>query len=78
MITLYYSSQTKEIPEWQNRLERMAIKHRLITKEEFADPQLQDGKECIKGAASIDAHLNKLEAFVQSWYEDRCDKYEFN
>jgi phage host-nuclease inhibitor protein Gam len=77
MLTLYYSSKTKEVAVWQDRLQRMTIKHRLIRKEELAEPQLLDGEDDIQGVASINIHLDKLEDFVKSWYEDRCDKYEF-
>ncbi|QHT70831.1 hypothetical protein GXP67_31385 [Rhodocytophaga rosea] len=77
MVTLYYSPTTKEISTWQDRLERMAIQHEVILQQELLQPQLQDGDEFVQGTAAIDNYLEKLEVFVKSWYEDRCDKYEF-
>ena len=77
MITLYYSPITKEITNWQDRLERMAIQHELVMQQELSQPQLQDGEDHVEGTAAIDMYLEKLEDFVKSWYEDRCDKYEF-
>ncbi len=76
MVRLYYSVADVKIAGWQDRLEKMAIKHALIPREE-AEPQLHYGDDVARGAAAIDAYLDGLEALVKSWYDDRCDKYEF-
>jgi hypothetical protein len=77
MVTLHYPPMTDKIANWQDRLERMVIEHQLVPQEELTEPQLQYGEDFIQGTASIDAYLDKLEDLVKSWYECRCDKYEF-
>lgn len=77
MVTLYYPSTTQKIFVWQERLERMAIKHRLVQQQADSTPLLQYGEDQIQGTDAIDKYLDTLEELVKSWYEDRCDKYEF-
>ncbi|MDO1450524.1 hypothetical protein Q0590_29885 [Rhodocytophaga aerolata] len=77
MVTLYYSPTTKQLTSWQDRLERMAIKHELVMQQDLSQPQLQYGEDHVQGTEAIEVYLDKLEDFVKSWYEDRCDKYEF-
>jgi hypothetical protein len=76
MVTLYYSDADVKITTWQDRLAKMAIKHRLKRQEMGSEPHLQYGDDAARGAAAIDAYLDQLEVLVKSWYEDRCDKYE--
>lgn len=77
MVKLYHPPASEKINTWRDRLERMAIRHELIRQDDLSRPHLQHGEEIVQGADAIDTYLDELEALVKTWYECRCDKYEF-
>ena len=54
------------------------MKYNLVEEPEAEYARLVDDKKIAEGKTAIDAYIDGLEQFVKSWYEDRCDKYEFD
>lgn len=77
MVKLYYPPSSQKINTWQDRLARMAMRHELIQRDELPQPYLRYGEEIVQGTDAIDTYLDELEELVKTWYECRCDKYEF-
>ncbi|OOQ56778.1 hypothetical protein [Mucilaginibacter pedocola] len=78
MITIYYKHTLSKPDEWTVRLDATFSKYQLIADESLTQPKLIEGDKQIEGIAAIDAYIESLEQLVNGWYEDRCDKYEFD
>ena len=57
MITIYYPPDSHLLPTWQDRLNRLNFKYRLIPQEAATEPHLVDGEEQAEGIQAIEAHL---------------------
>ena len=77
MITIYYHQEDVEVKTWTERLDKLFFKYILVQQNESGLPVLVDDEQELKGIKAIENHLDDLEKFVQGWYEDRCDRYEF-
>ena len=78
MITIFYEHGNKDISTWTDRLNQLFLKYNLVEEPEAEFARLVDDKKIAEGKTAIDAYIDGLEQFVKSWYEDRCDKYEFD
>lgn len=79
MITLTYPSKnSNKVVSWQVRLDRQLFKYELKEDAGLATARLQDGNKLVEGITAIEAYLDDLETLVNGWYEDRCDRYEFD
>ena len=79
MITIYYHPQDPRISSWKERLDKMFMKYQLIEQEEATIiPLLLDGERQLEGVDAIEDYLNDLEEFVRAWYEDRCDRHDYD
>jgi len=78
MITIFYEHANKDIGTWTDRLDQLFLKYNLVEEPEAEFARLVDDKKIAEGKTAIDAYIDGLEQFVKSWYEDRCDKYEFD
>lgn len=78
MITIYYQPDSKEISSWKERLNQVFLKYELVKKDTAVIPKLVDGEKQIEGSPAIEAYLNGLEQFVKGWYDDRCDRHDFD
>ncbi|GAA4331560.1 hypothetical protein GCM10023149_37430 [Mucilaginibacter gynuensis] len=78
MITIFYPSNGLDITGWQERLDRASLTYELIIEENSTVPRLVDGDNVAEGIPAIEAYLESQEQFVKDWYDDRCDKYEFD
>jgi len=78
MITIYYNPQTQNISGWRELLDRISLKYEVFDVDKATQPRLIDGDKEAIGTAAIDEYLENLEKFVNGWYEDRCDKYDFD
>ena len=78
MITVYYSSADTSISNWSARLDELFMPYELTEQSADRAPRLVDGEVQAEGAAAIEQHLDKLAQFVAGWYEDRCDRYDYN
>ncbi|RDC63793.1 hypothetical protein [Adhaeribacter pallidiroseus] len=77
MLLLQYPVNTPEVTMWENRLATMVITYALVLNPELQEPQIQYDADFVRGTNEINSYLDTLEDFLKSWYEDRCDKYEF-
>jgi len=78
MIRLFYPPETGELSYWKTRLEQLALPYQLAELERGNEPRLIDGEKEFTGAPAISTYLEELQQFVNGWYEDRCDRYEFD
>jgi hypothetical protein len=78
MITVFYPRNGRDITGWQERLDRASLKYEFIIEDNATIPRLIDGEKKVEGGPEIEAYLESQEQFVKDWYEDRCDKYEFD
>jgi len=78
MITISYPRNGLDVSAWTERLDRTSLRYEFIMDEHTTVPRLVDsGKEAV-GIPAIEAYLEGLEQFVKDWYDDRCDKYDFD
>ena len=78
MITIFHQHADKDIGVWTERLDQLFLKYNIVEDPHVGLPRLVDDKKIAEGKAAIDAYIDGLEQFVKGWYEDRCDKYEFD
>ena len=78
MITIFYEHANKDVSIWTERLDQLFLKYNMVEDSNLLLPRLVDDKKIAEGKAAIDAYIDGLEQFVKGWYEDRCDKYEFD
>lgn len=78
MIKIFYNPQTHDITGWRELLDRIALKYEVFDQDKATQPRLIDADKEAIGTASINEYLENLEKFVVGWYEDRCDKYDFD
>jgi hypothetical protein len=79
MITINYPPDNKSnISSWQTRLDTLFVKYTFKEDGRLKEPLLVDGAQQAQGLNAIDAYLDDLERLVDGWYEDRCDKHEFD
>jgi len=78
MITIFYEHGNKDVSTWTDRLNQLFLKYNLVEEPEAEYARLVDDKKIAEGKTAIDSYIDGLEQFVKSWYEDRCDKYEFD
>ena len=77
MITIYYPNGY-DTTIWKERLDRTSLKYEFVLETHATQPRLVDGEEEADGIAAIEAYLENQEQFVKDWYEDRCDRYDFD
>ncbi|MDB5126981.1 hypothetical protein [Mucilaginibacter sp.] len=77
MITLTYPPETKEAASWEERIKTMSLPYLILKQNDIQVPEIVDDGKHIQGVAAIESYLSSLEIFVASWYEDRCDLYEY-
>ncbi|MCQ6957042.1 hypothetical protein [Mucilaginibacter aquariorum] len=77
MLTIYHHQDDKDVRAWKDRLDQLFVKYEFIEQENNEIPKLQDSDKQVNGKEAIDTYLDGLEQFVKGWYEDRCDKYDF-
>ncbi|GAA4307956.1 hypothetical protein GCM10023149_01660 [Mucilaginibacter gynuensis] len=78
MITIYFPADSKEISGWKDRLDNIFLKYQLIEEPDITQPRLTDDEKQAEGVAAIEAYMESMEQLVQGWYEDRCDRYDFD
>ncbi len=78
MIILNYYAGTPLLVGWKERLERLALPYKLVEQPSDSEPSLIDGDKLMTGATNINEYIDSLESFVEGWYEDRCDRYDFD
>ncbi|MES2809723.1 MAG: hypothetical protein V4619_13920 [Bacteroidota bacterium] len=79
MIIINYPPGSRGIANsWKARLDQLVMSHHLVEDGSLSLPLLSDGGQKVEGIEAINAHIDHLEQFVSGWYEDRCDKYEFD
>ena len=78
MITIFYQPNSLDITGWKERLDRTSLKYEFVEQGDSAVPRLVDGEKKMDGIPAIEAYLESQEQFVKDWYDDRCDKYEFD
>lgn len=77
MITLTYPPETKEAAGWEERIKTMSLPYLVREQANIQEPEIVDDGKHIQGIAAIENYLIDLETFVNSWYDDRCDLYEY-
>lgn len=77
MVILYYDKDNEEVRYLRERLEQMVVKHAFVKQEGLSEPELMLGKNMWQGFSQVKEYLDELEIIIKSWYECRCDKYEF-
>ena len=77
MITLTYPPETKEAATWEERIKTMSLPYLILKQNDLKELEIVDDEKHIQGVAAIENYLSNLEIFVNSWYEDRCDLYEY-
>lgn len=78
MITIFYEHGNKDINGWSDRLNPLFLKYTMVEDSDSVLPRLVDDKKTAEGKKAIDEYIDGLEKFVNGWFEDRCDKYEFD
>lgn len=78
MIKIFYPEAGHDITGWKERLDRTPLKYEFIITDNSETTRLVDGEKEVTGIPAIEAYLESQEQFVNDWYEDRCDKYEFD
>ena len=78
MITLYLPAMNSAYNDLKIRLDALPLRYHIIDTDTAAEPRLVDKEHDILGRSSIEAYLGELEEFAKAWYEDRCDKYDFD
>ncbi|MCC8408546.1 hypothetical protein LJ707_06360 [Mucilaginibacter sp. UR6-1] len=78
MITIYYKAGSHDVTGWKERLDRISLKYDFIDDHDTTTPRLVDGEKQVEGIKAIDDYIESQEQFVNGWYEDRCDRYDFD
>lgn len=78
MITIFYPQNSVDITGWKERLERALLTYEVTMLDSSSMPKLVDGEKEAEGVTAIEAYIDSQQQFVNGWYEDRCDVYEFN
>ena len=72
MITLKYPNVTPQITDWKERLEEVVLGHKLVEDKDLKAPVLEDGNILLEGKEAIDAHLDKIQGELKSWWYCDC------
>ncbi|EDM37974.1 hypothetical protein PBAL39_16154 [Pedobacter sp. BAL39] len=78
MIKIFYPEESLDITGWKERLDRIPLKYEFIKDAAAETGRLVDGEKIVEGVPAIEAYLESQEQFALDWYEDRCDKYDFD
>lgn len=78
MIKIFYPAESLDKNTWKELLDRTPLKYEFIIDDQTETSRLVDGEKVVEGKLAIDSYLENQEQFVQGWYEDRCDVYEFD
>jgi|GEM_PF-1406683 hypothetical protein len=78
MITIYYKPGGYDTTGWAERLDRISLKYEFVEDHNSTQPRLVDSEKEVTGLMAIDAYIESQEQFVNGWYEDRCDRYDFD
>ena len=73
-----YNPGSHDISGWAEQFDRISLKYELIKEESSTVPRLVDGEKQAEGFTAIDAYIESQRKFVNDWYEDRCDRYDFD
>lgn len=61
---------------WEDQLKEWCVAYKIEKNSTLKEPELQEGKEKpVVGAQSIDNFLKEYKAFMDEWYDCRCDKW---
>jgi hypothetical protein len=77
MVVIQYDKNDEKVEYLRDRLKQMVVKHKLVKLEGLLEVELMFGKDKIQGFLHVKEYLDELEVLIKSWYECRCDKYEF-
>ena len=75
MIQLKYKKHSYQIEYWQERLENLVIKHKVLEDTSIDDVVLIDGKDTFTGKDAVNNHIAELESYMQDWRACNCDKW---
>lgn len=78
MINIKYPSKyQQQASDWQARLDTLFAKYTFTQDDSLGEPLLMEGAKQASGVGEINNYVDELARLVAGWYEDRCDKYEF-
>ena len=78
MIKIFHPRNGFDIKSWQERLDQVFLKYEFILEDRLNVPRLVDGEIVAEGLPAMESYLESQEQFLTQWYEDRCDKYEYD
>lgn len=61
--------------QWEDKLKEWCASYKLDKLNDIAEPTLTDGKRIAVGESEIDVMLKDFKAFMDDWYDCRCDKW---
>jgi hypothetical protein len=77
MVVIYYDKDDEKVKYLRDRLKEMVVKHELVKIAGLTEVELMFDKDKIQSFVQVKEYLDELEILIKSWYECRCDKYEF-
>lgn len=75
MIDLRITSKYPEEVVWQKQLKEWCAAHRVTEDVTLNEPEIRQGNKVAKGVSSIEDFLKEYKAFMDDWYDCRCDKW---
>lgn len=76
MIDLRITSKyPTEALRWQSQLKEWCAAHTTTIDNSLSEPEIHEGKKIIKGVNAINQFLKEYRAFMDDWYDCRCDKW---
>lgn len=75
MIDLRITSKYPEEVVWQKQLKEWCAAHRVTEDATLNEPEIRQGNKVAKGVSSIEDFLKEYKAFMDDWYDCRCDKW---
>lgn len=75
MIDLRVTSKYPEEQIWQKQLKEWCTAHKVSEDTTLEEPELHQGKKVVIGVSSIEVFLKEYKAFMDDWYDCRCDKW---
>lgn len=78
MITITYPLNSKQIDTWKERLSQLFLKYELVESNIDTEHKLTDGDKQLVGTTAVETYLDEQQQLVNGWYEDRCDRHDFD
>ncbi|SMD38063.1 hypothetical protein SAMN04488029_3614 [Reichenbachiella faecimaris] len=75
MIDLRITTKFKEEEAWKAQLKEWCVAHKITEDPSLDEPILLEAKKITKGLAAIETFLQEYKAFMDDWYDCRCDKW---